>query len=152
MGIFEEKFIRTKINVSTKTELLDMMTTELFKEGILKSKDSFLKSINERETILPTGIGHGIAIPHSRHHDVNAMKALVYILSNELDYDAIDGSMVRIVIMLAIPPNHNHDYMMVLHSISVALKEEISRQAILTCESPAQVLDFFNVLHLEKTK
>jgi len=139
MSIFDVNLVKTNIKIDKKADLLAAMVDDLFNCEVLASKTSFLNSIIERETVLSTGIGHGIAIPHTRHKDVKALKAIVYTLAKPIEYDAIDDNPVNIVIMLAVTQDSNHDYMQILHAITSSLKDEQNRRNFLKCNNPSDL-------------
>ena len=142
MGIFDIDLIKTQIKVQDKDELFDLMVEDLFQNKYLKVKMNFLKAIKEREMILSTGIGHGIGIPHSRHSDVKELKSVVYTLAKDIDYEAIDSNPVNIVIMMAIPIDCHHDYMVLLHKISSALRDDNIRLFFQKCQESQELFDF----------
>jgi PTS system nitrogen regulatory IIA component len=139
MNIFDISLIKTHIHANYKEDLLAMMVDDLCQQGVLVKSDDFLKTILDRESILSTGIGYGVAIPHSRHSDAISLKAVVYTLSAGINFDAIDGEPVRIVFMIAIPETKHCDYMKILSAISRALREEETRQSVIECKTPTEL-------------
>jgi len=146
MSIFDINLIKTHAKITKKEDALIAMVDDLFENKILQSKQSFLKSIMERETVLSTGIGHGIAIPHSRHKEVSELKAIVYTLAKPMEFEAIDDNPVSIIIMLAVPPGSNHDYMVMLQNITTSLKDEQHRKYCLKCSNPEDLYKFLQEL------
>ena len=144
MSIFDLNLIKTQVKVQDKDELFELMVEDLYQNDTLKVKTNFFRAIKERETILSTGIGHGIGIPHARHNDVKQLRAVVYTLSKVIDYDAIDGSPVNTIIMMAIPTDCHEDYMVLLHKISSALRDESVRLFIQKCQDPEELFEFFD--------
>jgi len=146
MSIFDINLIKTHVKIDKKDDVLRSMVDDLFANTILQTKQSFLNAILERETVLSTGIGHGIAVPHSRHKEVAELKAIVYTLAKPIEYEAIDDNPVNIIIMLAVPPGNNHDYMVMLHNITSSLKDEQHRKYCLKCHNPEDLLKFLQEL------
>ena len=109
----------------------------------IRPYDDFLTAIKTREMELSTGIGNGVAIPHARHKSVKELKTNIYILSEELDFDALDGFPVKIVIMMAIPTEANKEYMSKLGFITKALYKETNRNKLLASQSQDDVIKFF---------
>lgn len=144
MNIFDLKLVKTNIDASNKEDLFDMMINDLYEHDVISSKEGYSHAVREREAVLSTGIGHGIAIPHGRHQVVNELKAAVYILSKDLDYDALDGNPVRIVFMLAVPSVCTSEYMKVLGFISKTLHNEDNRELFLNSKDPLEIFDFLS--------
>ena len=149
MKIFDINLIKTEVDVTDKKELFEMMVEDLFQQGVISDKHSFLSAILAREAALSTGIGYGIAIPHGRHDDVKEMKAVVYTLSSGIEYDALDGNPVLIVFMLAVPTAATSIYMKMLGAISKALHVEDNRMLFLTSDDPNELFDFLQGIHDE---
>jgi len=146
MSIFDINLIKTHQKIAKKEDALRAMVDDLFENNILQTKQSFLNAILEREAVLSTGIGHGIAVPHSRHKEVSELKAIVYTLAKPIEYEAIDDSPVNIIIMLAVPAGNNHDYMVMLHNIASSLKDEQHRKYCLKCHTQEDLFKFLQEL------
>ena len=143
MNIFDINLTKLDVTVTTKDELLEQMCQDLYESGIICNKASFLSCINNREKDLSTGIGHGIAIPHARHPEVEHLKAVIYILSEGIDFESLDGKPVKLVIMLAIPSSDNKEYMNTLRFISKSLQHDIDRNELLKAETSEEAVNFF---------
>jgi len=131
MELFSEDLIKIGYYALDKKSCLSEMTEFLAEKGIIASYEDFFQAIIERESLMSTGIGKGVAIPHTRHQIVNEFKILVYLLDNELDFDAIDGEPVKMIFMIAVPEEKKEEYMKVLSSISNFLREEENRRKLL---------------------
>ena len=142
MSLFDLNLIKIDVVVDNKTSLLAMMVNDLYENKALQFKEAFFTAIKERESVLSTGIGHGIAIPHARHNHVYETKAVVYVLKDELEYDALDGNPVKIIVMLAVPAESNHDYMKALHTITASLRDENDRTFFINCKDHTEIYDF----------
>ncbi len=142
MNIFDAKLVRTSVSVQDKETLLKIMVDDLHSAGYVEDKEGYYEAVKEREDVLSTGIGHGIAIPHGRHISVAELKSAVYILDKDLDYEALDNNPVRIIFMLAIPSACTSEYMKVLGYISKTLHDEDNRKMFLECEDSGVIVDF----------
>jgi len=143
MKVFDSTLVKAQVTVSSKDELFDKMVEDMYLHGNLRVRGGYAKAIKDREEVLSTGIGYGLALPHARHNDVKELKAVVYTLANGLEYDAIDGLPVKIVIMIAIPLEKNQDYMGLLHNIVATLREDETRDFISKCNSADEIFKFF---------
>jgi len=142
MRIFDINLIKTNVDIESKESLFEMMADSLLRQGYISEKSDFLAAIRTREAALSTGIGYGLAIPHGRHQCVKEMKAAVFTLREDLEYDALDGRPVRIVFMLAVPSSASSIYMKMLGSISKALHNEENRSLLLASNDPQEIFDF----------
>ena len=131
MELFSEDLIKIGYYAFDKKSCLSEMAEFLTEKEIIASYEEFFQAIIERESLMSTGIGKGVAIPHARHEIVKEFKILVYLLDNELDFDAIDGEPVKLIFMIAVPEEKKEEYMKVLSSISNFLREEENRKNLL---------------------
>ena len=89
-----------------------------------------LDALWDRETILSTGIGLGIAVPHVRHANVPREAMVVGRSRDGLPFDAIDGKPVHAVFTILMPAGDNRRHVEVLGAIAAALKEPARRDGV----------------------
>ena len=90
---------------------------------------SVLDALWERESILSTGIGLGIAVPHVRHANVASESMVVGRSRTGVPFDAIDGKPVHAVFTILMPAGEHRRHVEVLGAIAAALKEPSRRDA-----------------------
>ncbi len=131
MQIFDKELIKLGYLALDKKSCLLEMADLLNNNNNLQSLSVFVEGVLEREQLMSTGIGKGIAIPHARSSSVRELKIVLFILENELDFDAIDGEPVKIIFMIAVPENLKEEYMRVLSSISNFCRDSKNRERLL---------------------
>lgn len=102
--------------------------------------DALLVAVRDRENLLSTGIGLGIAIPHARIASVDAFVVAVGRHAEGLAFESIDSKPVHIVVLIAGPSDAKKPYLELLAQISRRLKLETVRDAILAAPSPEEVV------------
>ena len=133
---------RIKILKETKKEeaLLEMI--KMFSNsGIINDIGEFEKAIFDRENIMSTSIGLGIAVPHVRLNTVTEMAMAVGVSNDGIDYKAFDDSKVYIIIMIAAPAGTHRQYLSFLAKIALLLKNDSIRDSILHAETPQEIFD-----------
>lgn len=143
MKIFSEDLIRVNYFALDKKSCLLEMTEFLSEQGVIESQTTFLANILDRESLMSTGIGKRIAIPHARSNTALDFKIAVYLLDNELEFNSIDSLPVKIIFMIAVPEDMKDEYMKVLSVISNFFKVDENRQKILSCVTGEQL---YNIL------
>lgn len=115
--------------------------------GLLPSidPDQAMAVIMEREQLGSTGIGHGIAIPHGRLPDLDAPVAALARHVEGIDFDAIDGRPVHIVVVLLAPEHEDRSHLEILASLAQTLRKASVRQAIMQADSEETVSALFSV-------
>jgi len=115
--------------------------------GLLPSidPDQAMAVVMEREKLGSTGIGHGIAIPHGRLPDLDAPVAALARHIKGVEFDAIDGQPVHIVVVLLAPANEDRSHLEMLASFARTLQQASVRQAIMQADSAESVSALFPV-------
>lgn len=108
----------------------------------VKDAEELRREIFNREELMSTGIGHGIAIPHVRIPSVTDLVGAVGISREGIpDYPSLDDEPVRILIMLAAAYDQHAKYLKALSYISVKLKTEEIRRILIRSENAQEVYD-----------
>lgn len=105
--------------------------------------DQAMAVIMEREKLGSTGIGHGIAIPHGRLPDLHAPLTALVRHRAGVDFDAIDGQPVHIVVLLLAPENEEKSHLELLAGLARALQRERVRKAVMQAQSADEVASLF---------
>jgi mannitol/fructose-specific phosphotransferase system IIA component (Ntr-type) len=131
------KILQTRDKDEALREICRILTTS---ESI-KDSAELEKAVFERERIMSTSIGLGIAIPHVRLKSVTDMTMAVGVIKEGIDYDAFDDLPVNIVIMIAAPEGSHREYLSVLARLALLLKNSSLRNGILNAKSPEEIYD-----------
>ena len=94
--------IMIDVRASDKVRLLEQLSTEAAAQTGLGAEE-VVREIAKREELGSTGVGNGVALPHARLSSLKAPFALLARLRHGIDFDAIDGEPVDIVVLLLIP-------------------------------------------------
>jgi mannitol/fructose-specific phosphotransferase system IIA component (Ntr-type) len=86
--------------------------------------ESVIRAILNREELGSTGIGQGVAVPHTRHPKVDRLVGTVALSRKGVDFAALDSEPVDILFLLVSPPNQPGDHLRALEKISTQLKNE----------------------------
>jgi fructose-specific phosphotransferase system IIA component len=101
----------------------------------IKNTDSIFKAVLEREKIMTTGVGNGIAIPHCKHADSPEFSVCLGVQTSGVNFDAIDKKPVKIIFLLVGPENNPGLHIKLLSRISRLMSNEELRSQLLSCES-----------------
>ena len=124
---------RVKLNLAgkTKEEIIKEMAQLFVKNGVLDSEDleEFVREINEREKLTPTGMQDGIAIPHARTPLVNKLSLALGISNEGVDFESMDGEPSKLIFMIAAPEDTKKEHLDLLAEISkLSYEEELVEQ------------------------
>lgn len=120
------KAILPDMKVSTKDEAIRTMVKALVKSGSLDagSEDAVVDAILKREELGSTGIGNGVAVPHTKHASVSTLMSSVALVKDGVDFASLDGEDVFILFMLVSPPDRPGDHLRGLENISKHLRNQ----------------------------
>ncbi len=128
------------LNVRTHNEVIDALVALLEEAGKIPNARIFKNAINEREKIVTTGIGMGVAIPHAKLAGYDDFFIAIGILDQGVDWKALDGAPVRLVLLIGGPDDKQTEYLQILSALTLAIKDEERRKKILSTRSPEEVI------------
>ena len=82
-----------------------------------------IDGLQERESLGPTGVGHGIALPHARLEDLTSIVGVFLRLEKPLDYDSVDRQPVDLVFGLFAPKDSGVDHLKALALVSRTMRD-----------------------------
>lgn len=132
------------LNVQTRDEALKKLVTAAATAGKLEDAQTFYEALINREKIVTTGIGMGIAIPHAKLPNLNDFFIVIGLLKKGIDWKALDGASVRLIFMIGGPDDKQTEYLQILSGLTTALKDEERRKKIAAATTPEEVLALFN--------
>jgi PTS system fructose-specific IIA component/PTS system nitrogen regulatory IIA component len=111
---------------TTKEAAIREMVDSLRASGHLKAseQESVVKHILKREQLGSTGIGRGVAIPHTKHESVERLIGTVAVSHVGVPFEALDNEPVFILIMLISPQDRPGEHLRALESVSRHLRDD----------------------------
>jgi len=126
-----------------RNAVLHSLVDLLEREKQLKDKEAFYKAILERERVVSTGIGMGIAIPHAKLPGYDTFFIAIAIHRKGVAWDAIDGMAVRIIFMIGGPDDRQTEYLQILSRLTLAIKDEERRKKMLQLNTREEIINLF---------
>jgi mannitol/fructose-specific phosphotransferase system IIA component (Ntr-type) len=124
----------------SKEEVLAELVRTAGEASEVRDGDALLRAILEREGILSTGIGLGIAVPHAKIPEVTDFVIAIGVSREGVDFDALDGKPAHIIVLIAAPTDRQRDYLALLAQVTVVLKQAETRQRLVeAADDPAEV-------------
>lgn len=131
------------LDVENRDEAIKALIELGFEAGIILDKQVFYDSILEREKIVSTGIGMGVAIPHAKLPNYEDFFISIAILRKGVDWNALDGAPVRLIFMIGGPDDKQTEYLQILSNLTLAIKDEERRKKMLTLNSQEDIIELF---------
>lgn len=120
---------------------LKKLVAVLARSGKIKDQKLFYQAILEREKIVSTGIGMGVAIPHAKMDQFKEFFWVLGIQKKEgLEWNSLDKSPVKLIFLIGGPDNRQTEYLQILSELTSFIKDEEIRRGLLSVEKKSQVL------------
>lgn len=143
--------IKIPLESTDKDTLLNELVQLLPVDDNVLSKEKILFEILEREKLCSTGIGEGIAIPHTKLTEISEEVLLSFgICKKPVDFDSSDEKPVSICFMLLSRKNATGPHLRTLAAIARYLKNPELKEALLSCTKAEQIIELFKN-HEEKS-
>jgi PTS system fructose-specific IIA component/PTS system nitrogen regulatory IIA component len=94
----------------------------------------------KREELGSTGIGRGVAVPHTKHASVEKLIGTVGVSPAGLDFESLDGQSASLFFLLVSPPDRPGDHLRALENISRQLRDETFCRFLRQSKSPDDIL------------
>lgn len=141
-----------KFRASSKREAIEKMIDEIAAACPSQIKDAkaALDAVMRREASMPTGLDHGIAVPHGRSSSVEGIVGAVAILDNDgtangciPDYETIDNSPLSIIVLTLANDSTQTPYLQLMAFISRALRADNGYLDLMRCGTASEMRKFF---------
>lgn len=118
--------IRADLEAEDKESVIAELVASLVESGQINSDEqgSILKAIMKREELGSTGIGRGVAVPHTKHPSVDRLVGTVGVSNHGVDFNSLDGEKVQLFFLLISPPDRPGDHLRALENISRQLRDD----------------------------
>lgn len=118
--------IKVDLDATTKEGVIRELVNSLIATGMLtaEQEEPIIQAIMKREELGSTGIGRGIAVPHTKHVSVAQPVGTVGISRSGVDFQSLDGEKVQLFFLLISPPDRPGDHLRALENISKQLQDD----------------------------
>ncbi len=141
--ILSPKAVKVPLKATSPREAIDELVDLLSEAGLISDPVTLKRVVWEREQQRSTGIGEGLAIPHGK---ANSSKQLVMAIGRPalpIEFDAIDRKPVRLVILLASPPEKTSEHIQALGKISRMMANPVFRETVYRAATAEELFRLF---------
>jgi len=125
---------------STKDEALAEICRAAATSPAVRDAAALAAAVREREAVMSTGIGLGIAVPHAKIPSVREFLLAVGRSRKGIDFQALDGAPVHLVVLIAGPEEKQARYLQILAGVTLRLKSAEVRRALMETKGPGEML------------
>ena len=133
--------IRSHVHADSKEGVVREMAQSLVDAGKIAAADleGIVKAILKREELGSTGIGRGVAVPHTKHPSVSKLVGTVAVSQEGIDFQSLDGEPVQLFFLLVSPPDRPGDHLRALENISRQLRDESFCRLLKAVKEPVDI-------------
>lgn len=132
--------IDVNASVASKAEAIDYMTRLMEKSGNLNDREAYKKGVLAREEEGTTGIGEGIAIPHSKCAAVKHAGLAAIVVRDGVDYESLDDEPADLIFMIAAPETGANVHLEALAKLSTILMDTEFKEALVKADTAEQFI------------
>jgi fructose-specific phosphotransferase system IIA component len=139
--LLSEDLIEADLKAKNRDEVFEQLVSDLAEAGKVDDPREALRAVKEREDILSTGIGNGVAIPHGKTPAVDNLVAAFGRVKEGIDFQSLDGKPVHLVFLLISPQKEAGLHVRALARISRMLKNIRFRNLLQEAETSEEILN-----------
>lgn len=133
------------LNTNDMEETIETLVENAYKHQMIKDKKNFIEAVLEREELVSTGIGLGVALPHAKDSEIEEFFIIIGINSEGIDWDAIDRNPVGIAFLIGVPEREDSqkEYIKIVSKLMLLIKNKDRRLMLLNASSEQEIVNIF---------
>ncbi|RMD96683.1 MAG: PTS sugar transporter subunit IIA [Calditrichaeota bacterium] len=140
VDILSEETIKVPLENKEKFAIIEELVDTLMKADKILDRDKVLKAILDREAVMSTGVGDGVAIPHGKSDGAPNIVAALGVAPEPVDFQAIDNKPVQLIWLLIGPPGKTGPHLKALSRISRLMHKKEFRDRLIHASSASEIL------------
>ena len=122
LELLKPQVVKVVAAASSKKRLMHDIA-DLAESAYALSAPSVVEALMERESLGPTGVGHGVALPHARLHGLDEVKGVFILLEKPVEFESVDRQPVDVVLSLFAPADAGVEHLKALALVSRTLRD-----------------------------
>ncbi|EAU46454.1 MULTISPECIES: PTS sugar transporter subunit IIA [Salipiger] len=122
LELLKPQAVKVVAAASSKKRLMHDIA-DLAESAYALSAPSVVEALMERESLGPTGVGHGVALPHARLHGLDEVKGVFILLEKPVEFESVDRQPVDVVLSLFAPADAGVEHLKALALVSRTLRD-----------------------------
>jgi len=136
----EETLIDFSLRAAEKGAVIEELVDLVARSNMVKDKERLLEDIREREELVTTGVGYGVAFPHAKTRSVKGIVIAFGRSEGGIEFDAMDHKPVHLFFLIAAPEDAIGAHLNVMARLSYLMKSNENRSKLMEATSPGDVL------------
>ena len=140
----DESLVFFGLNATNKDEVLTELVDLAAGSKMIKDRDKLLGDVRDREELVTTGVGYGVAFPHAKTSSAKGIVIAFGRSDNGIEFDAMDHKAVHLFFLIAAPEDAVGAHLNVMARLSYLMKSEENRGKLMEAQSPGDVLSLMD--------
>jgi fructose-specific phosphotransferase system IIA component len=136
----DENLVAFSLKATTKDAVLEELVDLAASSNMIKDRNDLLADVRERENLVTTGVGYGVAFPHAKTRSAKGIVIAFGRSAKGIDFEAMDHRPVHIFFLIAAPEDAVGAHLNVMARLSFLMKSEENRQKLMQASSQGDVL------------
>ncbi|MEJ2634173.1 MAG: PTS sugar transporter subunit IIA [Calditrichia bacterium] len=149
IDVIKPEYIKIPLRGKTREEVVKELIEILSDKDIFDDPEAVFSAVMDREKIMTTGVGRGVAIPHCKKEECAKFAIALGIHPDGADFHSIDNSPARIIFLLVGPETNPGMHIRLLSRISRIISKDTLRDSLLSSVQPEEA---YNLLKAEEEK
>jgi fructose-specific phosphotransferase system IIA component len=132
--------VRVALEARTKDGVIEELVGVLRDTGAVDDAEGVLRAVRQREEVLSTGVGSGVAIPHGKSDGVAELAMAAGVAVPPIDFDALDGQPVSLFFLLVGPESAAGPHVKTLSRIARLVRRDDFRERLARVASAEEFL------------
>jgi len=136
----EEDLMTFDLQGQTKEEVIAELVEMAAQSNLVRDRDELQSAVLEREKLVTTGVGYGVAFPHAK---TRALKGIVIVFGRSevgIDFEAMDKKPVHLFFLIAAPEDAIGAHLNVMARLSYVMKSEKNRERLMRAKTAGEVM------------
>jgi fructose-specific phosphotransferase system IIA component len=136
----EEDLMTFDLQGQTKEEVITELVELAAQSTLVRDRDELKSAVLEREKLVTTGVGYGVAFPHAK---TRALKGIVIVFGRSevgVDFEAMDKKPVHLFFLIAAPEDAIGAHLNVMARLSYVMKSEKNRERLMRAKTAGEVM------------
>ncbi len=136
----EEELMSFDLSAATKEDIIKELVELAAKSSMVRDKEELKAAVLEREKLVTTGVGYGVAFPHAK---TRAIKGLIIAFGRSevgVEFEAMDKKPVHLYFLIAAPEDAIGAHLNVMARLSYVMKSEKNRERLMRAKTAGEVM------------
>ena len=139
--VFNPNIIKVGLESDDKDELFEEMVQVIVDSDASLNRGKLLEALEQRESLMSTGIIHDVAVPHGKTDAVKNIVGCVGLSKKGIDYESLDNEPVHIVFMLIYPTDLGEENLHIFKRLAIILESGSFKSDLLQQQTPQGVYE-----------